>query len=121
MKKNRQQIYMKFGGRCAYCGCELGEKWHVDHIVPIIRNRDGTCHKPNDLAENCNPSCASCNVQKNSYTVEQFRENIQRFVMSLNRYNTQYKFAKKYCLIVETGANVRFYFETIEKGEAVAI
>ncbi|HCR5976064.1 TPA: HNH endonuclease, partial [Shigella flexneri] len=25
-KKQRAELRMKFGGRCAYCGCELGEK-----------------------------------------------------------------------------------------------
>lgn len=25
-KKQREKLRMKFGGRCAYCGCELPEK-----------------------------------------------------------------------------------------------
>ena len=25
-KKQRAELRMKFGGRCAYCGCELGDK-----------------------------------------------------------------------------------------------
>jgi hypothetical protein len=29
---------MKFGGKCAYCGCELPEKgWHADHVEPVLR------------------------------------------------------------------------------------
>ena len=36
-KKQRAELRMKFGGRCAYCGCELGEKWHADHVKPVIR------------------------------------------------------------------------------------
>ncbi len=29
-KKQREKLRMKFGGRCAYCGCELPEKgWHA--------------------------------------------------------------------------------------------
>jgi hypothetical protein len=29
---------MKFGGMCAYCGCELPEKgWHADHVEPVLR------------------------------------------------------------------------------------
>ncbi len=32
-KKQREKLRMKFGGRCAYCGCELPEKgWHADHV-----------------------------------------------------------------------------------------
>lgn len=37
MKPARKAIYDKFGGRCAYCGCELTGKWCVDHIEPIMR------------------------------------------------------------------------------------
>ncbi len=29
-KKQREKLRMKFGGRCAYCSCELPEKgWHA--------------------------------------------------------------------------------------------
>lgn len=119
----RQRIFDKFSGRCAYCGCELVKSWHVDHIEPIVRNsqwnknkgrfeQTGTCRKPeNKNLDNYNPSCASCNIQKNSYTVEQFRSNIKQFVNSLNQYNTQYKFAKRYGLIEEKDIEVIFYFE----------
>ena len=32
----RQQIYEKFGGRCAYCGCEITIKdMQADHVVPL--------------------------------------------------------------------------------------
>jgi hypothetical protein len=34
----REQVRMMFGGKCAYCGCELPEKgWHADHVEPIYR------------------------------------------------------------------------------------
>ena len=124
-KKERQIIFDKYGGKCAYCGCDLVKGWHADHIEPIVRdskwNRNkgrfdqtGTCRKPeNETLENYNPACASCNIQKNSFTVEQFRNNIKQFVNSLNEYNTQYKFAKRYGLVTETGVEVTFYFETI--------
>ena len=36
-KKQREQIFNKFGGKCAYCGCELPIRWHADHIEPIYR------------------------------------------------------------------------------------
>ena len=91
-KKDREKIFDKYGGKCAYCGCELPKVWHADHIEPIVRNskwnRDkgrfeqtGTCEKPeNETLENRNPACASCNIQKSSFTVEQFRSNIKMFV-----------------------------------------
>jgi len=124
-KEERQIVFDKYNGKCAYCGCALNKGWHADHIEPIVRdfvyNKDkqrfqsnGIILKPeNENLNNYNPSCPSCNIQKNSYTLEQFRENIQQFVNSLNQYSTQYKFAKKYGLIHETKSEVKFYFETL--------
>lgn len=110
-------IFKKFDGKCAYCGCELLKSWHVDHIEPIVRNwTNGTCEKPeNHTMSNFNPSCASCNIQKNSLTLEQFRQKIKQFVNSLNSYSNQYKFAKKYNLVTETNIEVVFYFEKINQ------
>ena len=34
-KKLREQVYQKYNGRCAYCGCELAIKdMQVDHLIP---------------------------------------------------------------------------------------
>lgn len=110
-KEQRQNVFDKYDGHCAYCGCELQKGWHIDHIEPIVRNSIG-CEKPhNDTFENLNPACPSCNIQKNSYSLEQFRKNIKQFIESLNKYSTQYKFAKKYGLVKETEIEVTFYFE----------
>lgn len=125
-KKIREKIKEKYGGKCAYCGCELVKGWHVDHIEPIVRNSKwsrihgkfiptGTSKNPeNENIDNYNPSCASCNIQKNSFTLEEFRKNIKNFVNSLNNYSTQYKFAKRYNLVTETNCKVIFYFEKFE-------
>lgn len=43
MKKDiRKQIYDKYQGHCAYCGCELEYKdMQIDHITPIFHNIKG--------------------------------------------------------------------------------
>lgn len=112
-KNERMLILLKYGGKCAYCGEELiNGKFHVDHIVPVIRNNNGTMkHPENNILDNYNPSCPSCNIQKNSFTIEKFRENIKNFISSLNKYSTQYKFAKKYNLVKENDIDVKFYYE----------
>ena len=117
MKKHRKTIFDKYGGKWAYCGCALEKGWHVDHIEPIVRNWwNGTCEKPeNERVENYNPSCASCNIMKSSEGLEAFRVKIANFVNSLNQYNTQYKFAKRYGLVSETQQEVKFYFETFKR------
>lgn len=128
-KKERETLFHKYNGRCAYCGCELVKGWHADHIEAIVRDftynkeksrfqQTGKCLKPeNQKIENFNPSCAKCNILKNSNSLEEFRRIIKQFVNSLNLYSTQYKFAKKYGLVQETGLEVVFYFETLNKLE----
>ena len=32
-KRQREALRQKFGGRCAYCGCELKDM-HADHLEP---------------------------------------------------------------------------------------
>ncbi|HCS2340565.1 TPA: HNH endonuclease, partial [Shigella sonnei] len=51
-KKQRAELRMKFGGRCAYCGCELGEKWHADHVKPVIRFDGNMLHQERDDISN---------------------------------------------------------------------
>ena len=117
-KQERELIYNKYNGRCAYCGEKLQKGWHVDHLWPIVRNIEAPgCMNPQwDTIENKMPSCPSCNINKHSLTIERFRELIQGFVNSLNRRSTQYKLAKKYGLIEETGKEVKFYFEYVQNG-----
>jgi len=131
-KKDREIIFNKFGGRCAYCGCELQKGWHVDELLPIVRlknhrrNKDGspitdknynyvfdiTIKYPERLnINNQMPACPSCNINKHSMSLEEFRSLIQNFITSLNRDSTQYKIAKRYGLIKEIIRPVVFYFE----------
>jgi hypothetical protein len=126
-KAVRQIIFNKYGGKCAYCGCDLVRGWHVDEIEPVRRNHkydwnkkrfvidkdDPMMHPERMHIDNQNPSCAPCNIQKGSFSVEQFRSNIAQFVNSLNQYSTQYKFAKRYGLVQENEIEVEFYFEKV--------
>lgn len=37
-KSQRATLRMRFGGKCAYCGCDLPERgWHADHVEPVLR------------------------------------------------------------------------------------
>lgn len=134
-KADRLIIFNKYGGRCAYCGCDLEPGWHVDELLPVRRswqyvkdeagNRVWNRHKndfekvrtmehPERLClENQMPACASCNINKHSDSLEDFRKLIAGFTKHLNGVNTQYKIAKRYGLVHETIKPVVFYFETL--------
>lgn len=124
-KQNRQIVFGKYNGRCAYCGCYLVKGWHVDHLEPIRRNfkyngdrgkmeNDGTClHPERDTIENCMPSCASCNIAKHSMDLEGFRIILSNMITTLNKYTVNYKIMKRYGFIVEVEKPVRFYFEEV--------
>lgn len=151
-KSQRQEVFNKYGGKCAYCGCELVKGWHVDELLPVRRNYkwtkahwalpDGTEVKSNSFTEeegiergikwvhskqvpdgcmhperlhinNQMPACASCNINKHSMSLEEFRALISGFMKHLNEVSTQYKIAKRYGFIQETIKPVVFYFETL--------
>lgn len=125
-KKDREIIFNKYNGRCAYCGCELQKGWHVDHINPIRRNdtdehiqrmnvgRQKPLVRGEDRMSNYNPACRQCNIWKSTYNVEQFRKEISEQVTRLNNYSANYRNAKRFGLIVETNIEIKFYFETRE-------
>ena len=54
------------------------------------------------------------NINKHSMSLEEFRSLIGGFINSLNQRMVQYKIAKRYGLIKETGIKVRFYFEMLK-------
>lgn len=128
-KADRQKVFDKYGGKCAYCGCELQKGWHVDEIEPVRRNKIWDAvkrkwvvlkskpmeHPERMNIENQNPACASCNINKHSDSLENFRTAIKKYVESLNLYSTQYKIAKRYGLITETNIEVKFYFESLKQ------
>ncbi len=135
-KKDREIVFNMYGGKCAYCGCELQKGWHVDHVEPceriykretVVRNKTGIfgdfqSHERvlkfkgygNEAAnhiDNYLPSCPSCNINKHGDSIEGFRKSISGYLNSLNLRMVQYKMVKKYGLVEETNKPVVFYFE----------
>lgn len=74
-KKQREQLRGKFGGKCAYCGCELDGKWHADHVKPVLRHMNGIgmVHTENDTEDNMVPACHPCNLHKHCNSLEDYR------------------------------------------------
>lgn len=69
-----------------------------------------------DTFENKMPSCPSCNINKHNLSIEQFRAFIADFPRTLG-HRVTYQIAKRYGLIIETGAKVVFWFEKFESAE----
>ena len=127
-KKQRAALREKFGGRCAYCGGELGDRWHADHIEPVVRNdwfkRAGfpaETHRPPDYPErdtldNMNPACVPCNLDKHSLTLENWRALMQRSNEVLMRDVSTFRRAVRYGLVELKAEPIVFYFETLAQG-----
>src|SRR5574343_1053965 len=121
-KAQRAEVKAKFNGRCAYCGCELGDRWHADHFEAVVRNMrwergkgfvpTGTLLRPqHNTLENLMPACAPCNIDKGSNSLEWWRGKLASAVDVLHRNNPPFLHAMRFGLLEETNAPIRFYFE----------
>jgi len=72
-KIQREQLRIKFSGRCAYCGGELGDKWHADHVQPVIRFNGKMLHQERDDISNLVAACHPCNLHKHCSSLEDYR------------------------------------------------
>lgn len=125
-KAQRLELRGMFGGRCAYCGCELPEKgWHKDHIEPVLRETiyvrsNGLTHgvksgKPyhpeRERPDNYFPACAPCNLFKGSFSVEQFRQEIRLQIERARRSSVNFRTAERFGMLEVVDRPVIFYFE----------
>lgn len=104
-KAERQSVYFKCVGCCAYCGAEIGiDDMQVDHVVPL---RNGG----RDELDNMLPACRSCNHYKDTQSVERFRASVERLPGVLERDSVAYRNAVRFGLVAPRPHRVRFYFE----------
>ncbi len=123
-KAQRDALRAKFDGRCAYCGCLL-DKLHADHLLPVVRiTRDcmgrplpaSECYyvKPErNVVSNMMPACAPCNLHKSSYTLEGWRDILQRSADICRRDTSTFKAGERFGIISVSAKPVVFYFETL--------
>ena len=57
--KQFEALAAQQGGRCWWCGEWLGERWHVDHVVPLSK---GGAHELGNLRA----ACVGCNCRKHA-------------------------------------------------------
>lgn len=108
MRRQRKDIHMKYGGRCAYCGKVIAyEEMQVDHIIPLRKGG------PDD-SSNYAPACRTCNHYKSTLTLEQFRQQLEKIQSRLKDVYI-YRLALQYGLVKECRNKVEFYFEKAER------
>lgn len=128
-KKQRQELRMKFGGYCAYCGQLLPEKgWHADHVEAIHRKLEidedarskgkwklkqtGESYRPqHDTLENLYPACAPCNLFKSVYDIEEFRRQIAFQAGRALKTSVNFRTAERFGLVQVVERAVVFWFE----------
>lgn len=123
-KSQRDSLRSMFGGLCAYCGAALGERWHADHVEPVERKlarvdgrlvTTGEVHRPErDTIANLWPACAPCNIDKHTFTLENWRQKLQDACNVLARNQPTYRHAVRFGLVHETLAAVIFHFEKVD-------
>lgn len=116
MKINRQSVYEKYNGHCAYCGERISFKeMQVDHIRAQARFRSGMRseipdYDVNDI-RNLNPACRVCNYWKHDFSIEEFRGELSLQIERLRKYSGNFRIAERYGLLTVEVESIRFYFE----------
>lgn len=132
-KADRQIVHDKYGGRCAYCGCELQHDWQVDHGISKCywKMYSDNPKAVNDMS-NLYPSCRKCNHYKRSRPIDAFadligfRQYMLKFHLRLKalpkhtqvgrtmeRIEYMQDIADRYGITPDNPFNGVFYFETL--------
>lgn len=114
-KKLRQEVYEKYDGHCAYCGCELEIKdMQVDHIYSVARAKWSKEELDINNIENLMPSCRSCNYYKDTSSINGFRKKLKTLMERVKK-PFIYRLADKYGMVEEKSWDGKFYFEKWEE------
>ena len=88
-KKDRQIVFDKYNGKCAYCG-ESGHTLQIEHLLMFNRTEYGLHHPGNVV-----PCCKSCNKRerKNDKSYTNWDEHLKIVCVRRNE-NNQYQMRK---------------------------
>lgn len=124
-KAQRDALRLMFGGRCAYCGNDLGRAMHADHLLPCVRiTRDpwarplppAECRmlKPErNTVDNMMPACAACNLHKGGHSLEGWRDILQRSAAILRRDTSTFRAGERFGVIRVSEQPIVFHFERV--------
>lgn len=122
-KTQRQTVKNRFGGRCAYCGGELGDRFHADHTEAVYRDAyypAGMWKPENDVLEKIFPACVPCNLFKSVFSIEQFRHEIQMQTERARNTSVNFRTAERFGLVKVEARPVVFYFEQFNQAAQAA-
>lgn len=114
----RKDVYDKYNGHCAYCGCDIPFKgFNVDHLH-CLRNYEYTEEFTGidvHSIDNLMPACGSCNRYKATMDLETFRKMLSGIPKRLARDVSTYNIAVRFGMIEEHNEPIKFYFERMEE------
>lgn len=123
-KAQREALRAMFGGRCAYCGGELGRAMHADHVEPCIRLHTDPWGRPLPAQErqllkperntvaNMMPACAPCNLHKGGHSLEGWRAYLQRSAEIVRKQTSTFRAGERFGVItVSDQVPIIFHFE----------
>lgn len=136
--RKRIELRMMFGGKCAYCGCDLPEKgWQVDHVDPVVRlysygefvtsehgfasyvsgKRKISClgNPRGERTDNLWPCCRACNINKSSMPLERWRKFLAESPESLASYNGRFRHMLRFGIVTINPEPFMFWFERWQK------
>ena len=119
-KMTRLNVYAKYNGRCAYCGCDIElNEMQVDHHIAHMGEGG------EDTLENYYPACDVCNRVKSNSTLDGFKNSIKHCgEIHRNRKKSimadSDKIAIKYGL-TENDHKITFFFEEYDKTPKVNV
>lgn len=123
-KRQKDALRQKFGGRCAYCGGDL-TNMHCDHLEPVVRLHTDPWGRPLPHAEkklmrpernvvaNMMPACKGCNLHKGGYSLEGWRDILQRSAEIVRKQTSTFRAGERMGVITVSDEPVVFYFERL--------
>jgi len=130
-KIDRDAVFNKYGGLCAYTGKPLGPDWQVDHCRPrsnwLWHQKWNTAEV--DGRENLLPAIKIINHYKRGLTLEEFRARMSAFHLQLaklpkrtqrpktvSRIAYMHEIAALFDITPQKPFSGQFYFEILQSG-----
>jgi len=119
---DRVAVHNKYDGHCAYCGKQITIKeMQVDHAIPkfhynpthdclVVDGRKFIDYGLHDF-QNLMPACRVCNNWKRTWTIEEFKHEIEMQIERLRKYSAPFRLVERFGIVKTENFSIVFYFE----------